>query len=658
MIETTLGGIKFPDGTLQTTAALSPSQVVRSLNGLMGDLTLQAGANITITPSGNTLTIAAPNSLSAVTHNATLTGNGTSASPLGVAVPLLLRGSSSPQPILLVQNDGFGFAIQGNGLDQNGLAGYSNTADGTSGQTNGANHSGVVGINANSAGWGVRGNNASNGNYGYLGGPSSGAYGFSSGGNGVTGESSTGLAGNFIGNVSMTGTLGIGITPSGSKLAVGGLIQSASGGFQFPDGTIQTTAATNASGNFIQNTTTQQPNSNFNISGDGVAGGTLQATVVTAEAFFKIANHRMVSLAGDADPDTSTNTAVGIGAGTFNGFFQTTPVGNTYLGRDAGRDNIAAGGNTFIGYQAGMHNDATGNINFPDAVANTFVGYQAGLNNNGSGVNISSGAENTFVGHSAGKSNVDGDRNAFYGKDAGLQNTYGNGNTFLGNDAGRSNVGDIHDNGSGSNNTFVGRKSGQSNTIGADNTTLGYQADVGANNLSFATAIGSGAVVSSSNTISLGRSDGSDTVDVPGKLQIDTLAAAGSTQLCLNSANRVGSCSSSLRYKTDLLPFAFGMSIINRLQPISFTWKDGGMRDLGLGAEDVQKVEPLLVTTNAQGLVEGVKYDRITVVLVNAIKELQQQLAAQQAHIEQQRDQIEKLQKRIGLKYQVAASRK
>jgi hypothetical protein len=85
MIETTLGGLKFPDGTVQTTA-FNPNQVVRSLNGLQGDLVLAAGANITVTPSnGNTLTIAAPNALTTVTHNATLTGNGTAASPLGIA---------------------------------------------------------------------------------------------------------------------------------------------------------------------------------------------------------------------------------------------------------------------------------------------------------------------------------------------------------------------------------------------------------------------------------------------------------------------------------------------------------------------------------------------------------------------------------------------
>jgi hypothetical protein len=91
MIETTLGGYKFPDGTVQTTAGVAPNDVVRSLNGLKGDVLLAAGSNIEITPAGNTLTVAAPNVLTAVAHDATLTGNGTQASPLGVASPLEVR---------------------------------------------------------------------------------------------------------------------------------------------------------------------------------------------------------------------------------------------------------------------------------------------------------------------------------------------------------------------------------------------------------------------------------------------------------------------------------------------------------------------------------------------------------------------------------------
>jgi hypothetical protein len=83
-IESTSGGVKFPDGTVQTTAGVAPNDVVRSLNGLKGDVQLAAGSNITITPAGNTITVAAPNTLTAVAHDATLTGSGTAASPLSV----------------------------------------------------------------------------------------------------------------------------------------------------------------------------------------------------------------------------------------------------------------------------------------------------------------------------------------------------------------------------------------------------------------------------------------------------------------------------------------------------------------------------------------------------------------------------------------------
>jgi TolA-binding protein len=67
------------------------------------------------------------------------------------------------------------------------------------------------------------------------------------------------------------------------------------------------------------------------------------------------------------------------------------------------------------------------------------------------------------------------------------------------------------------------------------------------------------------------------------------------------------------------------------------------MRDLGFGAEDVHKVEPLLVTYNAQGQVEGVKYDRVAVVLVNALKEQQAQVEQQRAQLAAQQTQIEEL---------------
>ena len=43
---------------------LDPSDYVASLNGLTGDVTLSAGTNITLTPAGNTITIASTGGLS------------------------------------------------------------------------------------------------------------------------------------------------------------------------------------------------------------------------------------------------------------------------------------------------------------------------------------------------------------------------------------------------------------------------------------------------------------------------------------------------------------------------------------------------------------------------------------------------------------------
>ena len=86
---------------------------------------------------------------------------------------------------------------------------------------------------------------------------------------------------------------------------------------------------------------------------------------------------------------------------------------------------------------------------------------------------------------------------------------------------------------------------------------------------------------------------------------------------------------------------------MQRLRPISFEWKDGGMKDVGFSAEDVAAVEPLLVTYNDKGEVEGTKYDRISAVLVNAVKQQQGQIEAQQTQLEQQQAQIEVQQQQL-----------
>jgi hypothetical protein len=68
---------------------------------------------------------------------------------------------------------------------------------------------------------------------------------------------------------------------------------------------------------------------------------------------------------------------------------------------------------------------------------------------------------------------------------------------------------------------------------------------------------------------------------------------------------------------------------------------------MGLVAEEVNLVEPLLTTTNNKGEIEGVKYDRVGVVLINAVNEQQAQIEQQQTQLKEQQVQLVRQQAEI-----------
>jgi hypothetical protein len=463
-----------------------------------------------------------------------------------------------------------------------------------------------------------------------------------------------------------------------------------------------------ASALYIQNSTTQQTSSNFNISGNGVAGGTLTGNIVSATTAYNIGISRVLSspgsfnffagnLAGTRNTTGSGNSFFGVNAGVYNtegssnAFFgfeagrnNTTGASNSYVGRDAGRSNTTGSNNAFFGADAGQSNTTGGSNAFfgfgagqdnTTAAGNSFFGALAGSSNTTGGNNSFFGFEtgrlsreggnNSFFGYEAGESNVSGINNSFFGYLAGKLNT-GSRNSFFGSGAGQVSAEAFNNsffgdgaggaNAAGDNNSFFGYNAGENNTTGDYNTVIGSRADVDTTDLTNATAIGARAYVSASNALVLGQISGVngatantnvgvgvsaplDRLHVDGIIRVDTLGAAGGVNLCRNANHQISTCSSSLRYKTDLSPFRDGLNLVNRLNPISFTWKDGGMRDLGLGAEDVAAIEPLLVVRNDKGEVEGVKYDRITLILLNAVKEQQELINKQQ----QQLDALRKL---------------
>jgi len=166
----------------------------------------------------------------------------------------------------------------------------------------------------------------------------------------------------------------------------------------------------------------------------------------------------------------SSNTTgynnVGIGLGSLAA--NTTGAENIAIGRTALSTNTTGGQNISLGTNS-LTRNTTGDVNIA-------LGLQA-LSFN------TSGSYNVGISTSALQANTTGSFNIAIGKDASLNST------------------------TSSQNTFIGYSSGLTNTTGSANTLLGYQTNVQSGTISNATAIGNGAIVTSSNTIQLGNAD-------------------------------------------------------------------------------------------------------------------------------------------------------
>jgi hypothetical protein len=408
--------------------------------------------------------------------------------------------------------------------------------------------------------------------------------------------------------------------------------------------------------NYIQNAATLQTGSNFNISGNGTAGGTLSGNVVSATTQFNIGNNRVLSFAA-----SGTSLHAGLDAGAVS-----AAAANTFVGQRAGFSNTTGTVNAFFGALAGSSNTTGG--------ANSFFGHGAGQSNTTS-------LGNSFFGSSSGALSTGG-FNSFFGASAGVTNTTGSNNTLLGSNAdvlvnnltnaaalgfragvSQSNslvLGSIN----GVNGATADTKVGIGTTAptaklsvfgnGAFNATnaarfdlfnttanIGYLQHVGNDgSWQLATTAGETRIF----VDSLGVVSGIKALIVDTKFKVGTLGVSGATSLCRNAANEIATCSSSLRYKANVKPFSSGLNLIKRLRPVSFTWKADNTLDFGLAAEEVAEAEPLLVTKNDKGEVEGVKYDRVGVVLVNAVQEQQAQIEAQRKEIDEQKAVIKRQQ--------------
>jgi hypothetical protein len=362
---------------------------------------------------------------------------------------------------------------------------------------------------------------------------------------------------------------------------------------------------------FVRNGTALQPGSNFHISGDGTADGTLAA-----------ANARVTTALTGAGADLGPVVGLGIRADGGLNLGQNAPGNGLYLGYEAGAASTGSG-NHFVGYQSGLSN-TTGDHNhfngYQSGYGNTigenneFSGYQSGFNNTEgndnvfsgyqSGFSNTTGNENLFLGFHSGYYNTDGTHNLFLGTDSGYHNTLGLSNLFIGvgsgyfNTTGRYNLfsgtnsgyrnttgsenqflGDLsggenttgsynvfsgsfsgNGNTTGDGNVFGGFNSGSSNITGDHNTALGYYSGpaVGSGALTNTVALGSQATVAASNTIQLGN------------VRITALRC------------QVGlTATSDARFKYDVQANVPGLAFITALRPVTYRFDQQRLTEFG-----------------------------------------------------------------------------
>ena len=326
-------------------------------------------------------------------------------------------------------------------------------------------------------------------------------------------------------------------------------------------------------------------------------------TITNGDGAITIAASGGSSLTGVTNSASPFLTALGSGAGVSN----TSGSGNVAIGHDAFTTNTSGSSNTAVGKNALKYNQSGG--------YNTAVGIQAGLS-------ISTGGLNTAIGGNA-LANV----------------TTGNFCTAIGHNSGALNNADglvavgyysLYNNTSGLYNTSVGYRALETNGTGYYNTAVGYDAlrySTLGTNTALGYSAGSNITTGSNNTL-LGYNTSASSATVSNEI---TLGNSSVTTLRCQVTS-ITSLSDE-RDKTGISPLKAGLSFVQALKPVAFTWnmRDGGkvgVPDTGFVAQDLVKAQtdagvtiPGLVYAENPEKLEAA-YGKLIPVLVKAIQEL------------------------------------
>jgi hypothetical protein len=206
----------------------------------------------------------------------------------------------------------------------------------------------------------------------------------------------------------------------------------------------------------------------------------------------------------------NANTAVGAHAGAYN----PGSSGCIYIGFRSGWKSAGGVSNIYMGSYAGESN--TGDFNVA-------IGQQA-LRNNTNDFNVAlgngtlegsvSGNQNTAVGALSSHLDTSGINNTAVGFSSFYSHLRNNANTAIGVESLRSDTTGAKNVAvgyqsmyyfQGNNNTALGTSSLDFNGSGSNNTAIGFSADVGVDDVDYATAIGASSRCDTSNSIVLGK---------------------------------------------------------------------------------------------------------------------------------------------------------
>ena len=309
------------------------------------------------------------------------------------------------------------------------------------------------------------------------------------------------------------------------------------------------------------------------------------------------------------------------------------PNGNTAEGQNALFSLTTGGFNTAVGWFS-LKSLTTGSFN--TAIGAGTLVLNTGDENTATGVGAlllnTTGAFNTANGTVALLNNTEGGFNSAFGWEALSSNTTGGSNTAIGNTALQNNI-------DGFSNTAIGGGALNSNTTGSSNTALGTLA--GGNSTG-----SSNVFIGASMTGVAGESNACYIASIFGQTSVN-----GVTVL-INSNNKLGTTTSSKRFKEDIKPMNKASEALLALKPVTFRYKKeidpAGTRQLGLVAEEVEKVNPDLIVRDKEGKPYSVRYDQVNAMLLNeflkehaTMQELKNEIAALKAGLQKVSAQLE-----------------